>query len=71
MIYLRAKGGEELKDFITRAITLAAQASDSVEARYQSVTLTIHPNFVDTVVQWFNEKRASRIEASRGQAAKE
>jgi hypothetical protein len=65
MIYLRAKGGEELPVFLTRAIVLASQADDVVYARYRGVVITVHKTWVDTLVAFYNEKRAHFVQQKR------
>lgn len=61
MIFIRAKGGEDLKAAITRAINVAAQGSDIVELRFNGVEITIHPTWVDTVAQFWTERHNEKL----------
>lgn len=62
MIYVRAKGGEDLPSAITRAIQVASSASDIVELRFNGVEITIHPTWVETVVQFWQEKHNEKLQ---------
>lgn len=61
MIYLRQRGGEDLKDAITRAIQVAAAGDDIVELIYAKTSVTIHPTWVETIAQFWREKHNAKI----------
>lgn len=54
MIFLRAKGGETLPEAVDRAIQIAASGNDICELRFNGVEIRIHPNWRDTIIDFWN-----------------